>query len=133
MPIERLPVSLTEDERSRHAREASRLLGVYRERAERAKQIAAESRDELKELSESIEVHAKASRTGVEERDVEVRYEPDSERFVVHTVRVDTDERIHQRPMTEDEMRVARQGKLDLRTPATTSPLRGITRGGQPS
>lgn len=133
MATERLNVMLTEEERSRHAREAAHLLGVYSEVESRAKLAASEAREELKELNAKIDAHARASRTGFEEREIDVRQEPDNDKLVIRYVRTDTDETVRTRPMTEDELRVARQGTLPLRSAGTTSPLRGNTRGGQPS
>lgn len=134
MATERHNVNLNEAERNQHAREATHLLGQYAEVEARMKSSAAEYREQLKELNERIDTHSRAARTGMEEREVEVRQEPDNEKYVVRYVRTDTEEVIRTRPMTEDELRVAKQPALPIRAPSTsTSPLRGNTRGGQPS
>lgn len=135
MPIERLPTHLEQAERDRHAREVTHLLGEYATRELALKEAAKDGRDQLKELQERIDAHARAARTGIEDREVEVRHEPDDARFIVRTVRVDDGEEVRVRPMTDDEIRSARQRELPLRSTGggSVSTLRGNTRGGQPS
>lgn len=45
-------------------------------------------------------------------RDVEIEYQHDEIRLAVNTIRCDTGEVIHSRPMTADEAKDARQAKL---------------------
>ena len=82
-----------------------------------------------------------AARTGIEERDVEVNPKPNNEALVVEFYRDDTGELVESRPMTDDEVRVARQRALPFREGSTgeaplravgssVSPLRGTTRNG---
>lgn len=133
MPLERHIVQLTDEERNVRARDAARLLREYTAIEETAKEAARIAAEDKRELRKQADAAARAADTGVEEREIEVRREADNDHFQIHTYRVDTGERVNSRPMTEDELRVARQGSLPLRTGATVSPLRGNTRGGQPS
>lgn len=132
MAEERHTIQLTEEERNQRAREAATWMREFRSLDDRAKETAREFREELAELRAKADKAARAAHDGVEERMVEVRHDLDNERFQVHTHRVDTNERVNSRPMTDDEIRIARQQVLDLRTVAKVSPLRGNTRGGQP-
>ena len=82
-----------------------------------------------------------AARTGIEEREVEVSPRPNNDRLVVEFYRADTGDLVETRPMTEDEVRVARQQSLPLRDAkvvaidaslrtgtSPVSPLRGNTK-----
>lgn len=133
MALEKHVVQLTEEERNVAARRAAALMRQYAQIEDEAREQARIAMEERKALRKQAEAAARAADTGMEEREIEVRREADNERFQVHTYRVDTGERVNTRPMTEDEARVARQGNLPLRTGGTMSPLRGNTRGGQPS
>jgi hypothetical protein len=136
MPTEKLTVTLTDDERNERARLAASLLGQYGDLEERKRETAKELGEELKALREQMDAAAEASRTGIEAREVEIHHTPNNERFTVETYREDTGELVRARPMTEDEARAARQQRLPLREGAAVvalSPLRGNTKGGQPS
>lgn len=128
MPLEKLPVILTPEERSMRAHEAARYLGEYRQKEERKKLVVKELSEELKELREKADEAARAATSGVEEREVPVTAKPDNHRLVMEYFRDDTGDLVRTRPMTDDEARVARQQVLPLRPPTATSPLRGITR-----
>ncbi len=127
MPLEKMPVALTPEERSMRALEASRLLALYSQREDHKKEVVKELTDELKSLREQAETAANAANTGVEEREVPVMARPDNERFVVEYFREDTGDLVRTRPMTDDEARVARQAVLPLRS-VGVSPLRGPTK-----
>lgn len=133
MPTERHTVLLTEEERNHASRKAAQLMCEYRRTEDRARETATDYREQMKALRAEADTAARAADTGRDEREIEVRREADNERFQIRTLRADTDEVVHTRPMTEDELRVARQGVLPLRQPSSVSPLRGNTRGGQPS
>lgn len=132
MAEERHTIQLTEEERNQRAREAASWMREFRSVEDRSKETAREFREELAELRTKADKAARAAHDGVEERMVEVRHEADNEAFKVHTYRADTGERVNSRPMSDDEIRIARQQVLDLRPAAKVSPLRGNTRGGQP-
>lgn len=129
MPLERMPVHLSREERGMRAHEAARLLETYRAREERKKELVKELTDELKTLREQADAAARAATSGVEEREVPVTPRPDNQRLVVEFFRDDTGELVRTRPMTDDEARVARQQVLPLRTATGgVSPLRGNTK-----
>lgn len=130
MPLERLSVALTTEERAMRAHEAARYLEEYRQREEHKKEVVKELSDELKDLREKADAAARAANSGVEEREVPVMSKPDNARYVVETFREDTGDLVRTRPMTDDEARVARQQVLPLRpAPASgLSPLRGNTK-----
>lgn len=133
MALEKHVVQLTEEERNIAARRAASLMREYARIDDDTREQMRLANEEKRDLRKQADAAARAADTGVEEREIEVRREADNEHFQVHTYRADTGERVNTRPMTEDEARVARQGTLPLRTPGSVSPLRGITRGGQPS
>lgn len=129
MPVERMTCVLTDEERDARARNASALLGQLGELEEQKRTAMADYTERLKALREEIGTCAKAARTGVEEREVQVTPRPNNERLVVEYWRDDTGEKARERPMTDDEMRVARQAVLPLREspaiPQAAAPLRG--------
>lgn len=128
MPLERMPVVLTSEERSMRAHEAARYLEEYRQREEHKKEVVKELSEELKDLREKAEAAARAANSGVEDREVPVSPRADNQRFVVEYFRDDTGDLVRSRPMTDDEARTARQQVLPLRAGAAMSPLRGNTK-----
>ncbi len=128
MPLERLSVALTTEERAMRAHEAARYLEEYRQREEHKKEVVKGLSDELKGLREQAEAAARAANSGVEEREVPTFSKPDNTRYVIETFREDTGDLVRTRPMTDDEARVARQQVLPLRPGAALSPLRGNTK-----
>lgn len=139
--IRRLPIQLTDAERNVKARHAASLVHERTMLEEQKKETAAEYAERIKDLSTKITAAVEAARTGIEERDVEVNPKPNNEAFVVEFYRDDTGELVESRPMTDEEIRVARQRELPLRGSATAetnlravgapiSPLRGNTRNG---
>jgi len=139
MPLERLSVVLTDEERSMRAREAARFLAEYGAKEEHKKEVVKELSGELKDLRAQADAAARAANSGVEEREVPVSPRANNERFVVEFYRDDTGDLVRTRPMTDDEMRVARQTVLPLRqtqgngvelraVAGGQSPLRGNTR-----
>lgn len=128
MALERLSVHLTDEERDMRAREAARFLAEYGQREEHKKEAVKELSEELKALREQADNAAKAANTGVEEREVPVSPRANNDRFIVEFFRDDTGDLVRSRPMTDDEMRVARQAVLPLRSGSNVSPLRGNTR-----
>lgn len=140
MPLERMPVVLTEEERSMRAREAARFMQLVTEREEQKKEAAREASEEIAALKKQAHDSARAANTGVEEREVPVSPRANNERFIVEYFRDDTGDLVRSRPMTDDEMRVARQTVLPLRqvqgatvelrvaSGGAVSPLRGNTR-----
>lgn len=144
MGLEKMPVALTEEERSMRAREAARLHCLADEREEHKKEVVKELGDEIKTLRAEATAAARAANTGVEDREVPVSPRLNNERLIVEYYRDDTGDLVRQRPMTDDEARIARQrelplravqgGAVELRTapPVGQSPLRGNTRAPLP-
>lgn len=131
MPLERVPVALTEEERSMRAREAARFMQLVTEREEQKKEAAREASEEIAALKKQAHESARAANTGVEEREVPVSPRANNERFIVEFFRDDTGDFVRSRPMTDDEMRVARQAVLPLReTQGKTVELRVASGGG---
>ena len=131
--IEKVTVQLTDAERNDRARNAAALLGRYGELEEQKKETVKELTSQLKTLREEIDMNATAARTGIEDREVECREVPDGERLVVAIVRTDSGETVRCRPMTDDELRRARQGSLSLRVAPPVARLRDPkTPGGKP-
>ena len=140
MALEKMPVVLTDEERSMRAREAARLHCLAEAREEHKKEITKELGEEIKALRTEARTAAVAANTGVEDREVPVSPRMNNERFTVEYYRDDTGDLVRTRPMTDDEARIARQrelplravqgGAAELRTAPTVgqSPLRGNTR-----
>lgn len=154
--FERITVTLTIEERNARAREAALIFHELTLARENAKEAAKEAKERIGEIELRHQQAVTSARTGAEERDVEVEQQPDVDRLVVHIVAVETGEVVRDRPMSEDEIRAAKQARLPFRDAApapvvqiregttggavegirqTTggiSPLRGNTRRGQP-
>lgn len=141
MALEKMPVVLTDEERSMRAREAARLHCLAEAREEHKKEITKELGEEIKALRTEARTAAVAANTGVEDREVPVSPRMNNERFTVEYYRDDTGDLVRTRPMTDDEARIARQRELPLRavqggngvelrvaSPVGQSPLRGNTR-----
>jgi hypothetical protein len=137
--VERITVGLTDAERNLRAREIPELLAQVAEIEFARKEAAKESAAQVKELEARIEALGRAVRTGVEDQDLTVSERPNRDVFTVSIVREDTGEVVRERPMTDDELRAARQASLPLRdvsapdtaplrTTKGVSPLRGTTR-----
>lgn len=123
MPTEKLPVQLSQEERNMKARNVAALLKRYSELESAAKSAAASYKDQLKELRTEIDRDAEAAHNGYEERDVDLRNEPDPETFQVRIVRADTGEVVRTRDMTTEEMRAARQQNLPLNDQNNVTPI----------
>jgi hypothetical protein len=139
--IRKLPIHLTDDERNTKARHAASLLHEKALLEEQKRETVADYADRIKVLSAEITAASAAARTGIEEREVEVSPRPNNDRLVVEFYRDDTGDLVETRPMTEDEVRVARQQNLPLRDAkvvpidtslrtgtSSVSPLRGNTK-----
>lgn len=113
--LRKLPIHLTDDERNTKARHAASLLHERALIEEQKRETVADFADRLKELTAEINAASTAARTGIEEREVEVSPKPNNERFVMEFYRDDTGDLVETRPMTEDEIRVARQQSLPMR------------------
>lgn len=140
--IRKLPIHLTDDERNTKARHAASLLHERALLEERKRETVADYADKIKELTTEINAASTAARTGIEEREVEVSPKPNNDRLLVEFYRDDTGDLVETRPMTEDEIRVARQQVMPFReanvvaldpqlrtgTAGKPSPLRGNTK-----
>lgn len=114
MPTETLPVMLSQEERNMKARNVTALLKQCREIEMKAKSAAAAYKEEMKELRTKIDEESEKAHQGYEEREVEVKNVPNADTFTIDIVRLDTEERVRSRPMTEDEMRATCQPSLPL-------------------
>ncbi len=112
MTKERLVCNLTVPEKIDRAQKATELLGEYGQKEREAKAAAATRSAELKELRSSLDEAGRASREGWEYREVEVRERPKPANRTVEVVRMDTDEVVRSRPMTEAEWKRWRQPDL---------------------
>lgn len=139
--LRKLPIHLTDDERNTKARHAATLVHERSLLEEQKREVVADYADRLKALAAEITAATEAARTGIEEREVEVSPRPNNDRLVVEFYRADTGDLVETRPMTEDEVRVARQQSLPLRDAkvvaidaslrtgtSPVSPLRGNTK-----
>lgn len=117
MTTERLPTSLTDDERNARARNATSLHHELEMLRERKKEAAKEYGEQIAELETALAESAKAARTGMEERDVEVRWSANIDRCVMELFREDTGEKVRERPMTDEEQRAARQQAMPFHDP----------------
>jgi hypothetical protein len=76
------------------------------------KLAASQFKEEHELLNSNAKQLAREVHTRQEMRDVEIEYQHDDIRLAVDTIRCDTGEVIHSRPMTADEAKDARQAKL---------------------
>jgi hypothetical protein len=105
-----LPVKLTEEEiRTKGSEQADAVGELSRQEAEK-KETVKELNIALKSTRKRINELAQAVRTGVEIRQVECRVVPVGDEM--HTERLDTNETVDRRPMSEYERREAAQGRL---------------------
>ena len=122
-----------------------------------AKLASKMAKEDIDEKKAELRAFSRAAHTGIEERSIEVEHRPNNDRFTIETIGIDTGEVVATRPMREDELRAAKQTLLPLRdmspaqvvpiregttggavegirqTTGGISPLRGNTRGGQPT
>jgi len=105
-----LPVELTQDELLARGRELASVKDEHTQ-AQADLEAATEGwKDSKKAMQERIEDHesemrriARAIRSGREDRDVDVREEPDFETGIMRTVRADTGDLVQSRGLTEAE------------------------------
>lgn len=109
MATERLVCNLTMTEKIDRAQKATEMLGEYGSKEKAFKAEAAANSAELKALRVELDEAARASREGWEYREVETRERVRFEKRIVEVYRVDTDEVLRARPMTEDEVKRHRQ------------------------
>lgn len=112
MTTERLSCTLTVPEKIDRAQKATELLGEYGTKEKAFKAAAATNAATLKTLRGELDEAARASREGWEYREVEVRDRVVPARLIVEIVRMDTDEVVRARPMTEAEKKHWRQPEL---------------------
>lgn len=112
MSTERLVCNLTMNEKILRAQKATELLGEYGTKEREAKAAAATRSAELKELRTELDESGRASREGWEYREVEVRERPNGANRSIEIIRMDTDEVVRVRPMTDAEVKAWRQPEL---------------------
>lgn len=105
--FERLPVPLTREELLIKGDELAKKLTAKRALEDKKKEKAALMRADMKELDKEIDELRTEVREKRELRPVQIEVEKDFERHLMHTVRIDTGERIRSRPMTLDERQIA--------------------------
>lgn len=105
-----LPCKLTEEEiRTRGSEQAEAVGELSRQESEKKETVKGLNIG-LKSTRKRINELAQAVRTGVEIRPVECRVVPVGDEM--HTERLDTNETVDRRPMSEYERREAAQGRL---------------------
>lgn len=105
-----LPCKLTEEEiRTKGSEQADAVGELSRQESEKKETVKGLNIG-LKSTRKRINELAQAVRTGVEIRPVECRVVPVGDEM--HTERIDTNETVDRRPMSEYERREAAQGRL---------------------
>lgn len=108
MKTEKLPVRLTEPELRARGDELAEKVRDRRLLDEQRKDTARDYRERLEVMDEQIGELARAVRDRTEDREVNIREEPDFKRGVMQIVRLDTGETVRERVLEEGE----RQGNL---------------------
>jgi len=108
----RLSCELQEHEVANRAMRMARLVEEIKKRRAQLKATIDEAKEEIRVLSSDVERLAKEVRERAEERDVSVSYRHDDRRFCVDTYRLDTQEVVDTRPMTDAERGDAMQPAL---------------------
>jgi hypothetical protein len=101
-----LPVKLTEDELAMRRDELADGVLIRKAKAEEAREVAGDYRDEIKDIDQDIARLARTVRDKTEERMVPVREEANHERGAVETIRLDTGEVCAARLMEPHERQV---------------------------
>jgi hypothetical protein len=109
-----LPVKLTDEEVALKSSELARDVKTRDELEESRKEENTRRKDDIELYDKSIRSNAAAVRSREELREVEVEWRANLERRMMDLFRLDTDERIEQRSMTDEEHAAARQGNLSL-------------------
>lgn len=105
MLIKSLPCALTIEEVRQKGEKLAQKIREYELTEEERKKATKQLGDKLKDLRAEQEQLGREIRTRKEDRDVEVREEPDNALRVVRVIRVDTGEEAYTRAMTETEIR----------------------------
>lgn len=108
----RLPVKLTQAEILDRASTLAREMRDRRVAAEAADSARKKAKDDLERRDLRIEELSRVVGDGSEDREVDTHEEPDTVRLVVRVIRDDTYELVHERSMTDAEVRAARQEAL---------------------
>jgi hypothetical protein len=104
MPIESLPVTLTSDEILVRAEQLSVKVKELEDEERDSKTAASLAKERIKEIDEEIRSLARTVREKREYRPVEVREMRNEERRTMDIVRIDTQEVVRYRSMTEREL-----------------------------
>lgn len=131
--FENLPCRLTEEEVNQHAREQSRLVSELEKHQAHAKDEKKRLADKEKELEAKIFDKAKIVESRTEVRPVECEQRPNRVRLTMETIRLDTGEMVHSRPLTDRERDDLLQESLPFDAPpapkerARKPPLADVT------
>lgn len=104
MPIETLPVKLTESEVAVRADELAERVKAFADEKEGAKEMAAAAKERLATIEGEVRRLASVVRNKTEHRPVECREIRNEERRTMDLVRVDTGETVRYRAMTMHEL-----------------------------
>jgi len=112
--LSRLTCKLSEEQVREKSDAMANAVGALRAHQAATKATAAMAKYEEKKLTATVDIHAMEVTTRTEVRNVECKEVADIRRLIVETIRMDTSEVIHTRPMDAAEREELRQGKLDL-------------------
>lgn len=104
MPIETLPVKLTESEVAVRADELAEKVKALSDEREGAKATASAAKERIAEIETEVRELAYTVRNKTENRHVECREIRNEERRTMDIVRVDTGETVRYRAMTMNEL-----------------------------
>lgn len=102
-----LSVMLTEEEARAKGIELASYVQQLNELEERAKQISADMKKEIKALQAKVMVLTRIVRTGKEDREVECYERRNNSLMTIETYRTDTGELVETRPMSANERQLA--------------------------
>lgn len=125
--IEITTVTLTYEERAARALEAAHLTREIANAEEAKKEVVKEHAEKIGELKAKRDALSEAARTGSEERPVQVEPKPDNLRLVIEYYDATSGEKVRERPMTHDEIVVAKQSVLPFRNVNAPAAATGTT------
>ena len=112
--LSRLPCKLTDEQVHEKGAAVANAIRDVRAHQDAQKATREMAKHEEKKLTATVDLLALEVSTRTETRLVECREVADIRRLVVETIRLDTTEVIHTRPMDAAEREELRQGKLDF-------------------
>lgn len=113
--IERIGTKLTAAEEKNLLAELSAARLAHTELKEEKHEKDKSYNERLNVLDDKVQLLAESARDRMRYENVEVRLEPNDEKFTMKVFRKDNDEVVHERPMDEDEKEDARKRIAHLR------------------